>query len=131
MSGKVLVVDDESETLSLLKSTLLMEGYEVAVAITGQAGVALALEFRPEVILLDMMMPDLSGTEVLEKIKHELRHPPPVIFLSAAGRVDDIEEGLKAGAYKYLVKPIPRATLVEAVKSALEWRLKAQRRRIY
>ncbi|MBI3243016.1 MAG: response regulator [Chloroflexi bacterium] len=131
MGGKILVVDDEGETLNLLKATLVLEGYEVAAAITGKAGVELASEFRPDVILLDVMMPDLTGLEVLEIIKKQLKSPPPVIFLSAAGRVDDIDVGLKAGAYKYLVKPIPRATLIETVKSALEWRQKAQRRRIY
>ena len=131
MSGKVLVIDDEAETLSLLKATLQLAGYEVAAALTGQAGITLAVEFRPDVILLDVMMPDLTGIEVLESIKKQLKNPPPIVILSAAGRIDDIEEGMKAGAHKYLVKPVPRDTLLETVKSALDWRHKVLRRRIY
>ena len=132
VEGTLLIVDDVPENLSVLGGLLRGIGYRVKAANSGRAALRYAgQEPRPDLILLDVMMPDLSGLEVLETIKKQLKSPPPVVFLSAAGRIDDIEEGLKAGAFKYLVKPIARATLIETVKSALEWRLKATRRRIY
>ena len=122
MGLKVLIVDDEKDTLQLLGRTLQFAGYEVATADTGRRALSLAAEFEPDVILLDMMMVDLTGLEVINRLRKQMDNPPPIVILSAAGRADEIEEGLKAGAYKYLVKPTPRDKLLEAIKAALDWR---------
>jgi two-component system OmpR family response regulator len=128
MAAKILIVDDERDTLLLLGKTLQFAGYEVATAENGRKALALVPEFNPDVILLDMMMMDLSGLEVLNRLRKQEVNPPPVIILSAAGRADEIEEGLQAGAYKYLVKPTPRDKLLETIKSALDYGSRTKRK---
>ena len=119
MGKKVLIIEDEPDTLTLLTTALGLAGYETAKAADGQAGVALISEFEPDVIILDVMMPGQSGIEVLNTIKRVFIEPPPVIIFSARGRVEDMVEGMEAGAYKYLVKPVSRDKLLETIKGAL------------
>lgn len=129
MDKKVLIVDDEPDTVNLLSTTLGLAGYETAKATDGQSGIALISEFEPDVIILDVMMPDQSGIDVLNTIKRIFVEPPPVIIFSARGRVEDMLEGMEAGAFKYLVKPISRDKLLETVKSALATRRAPVKRR--
>ncbi len=124
---KILIIDDEVDTLNLLGMTLSLAGYETAKAKDGQTGIALITEFEPDAIILDVMMPDQSGIEVLETIKKLFRAPPPVIIFSARGRIEDMVEGMEAGAFKYLVKPVSRDKLLETIKSALTSRPAPQR----
>jgi DNA-binding response OmpR family regulator len=125
---KILIVDDEVDTVNLLSMTLELAGYATAKALDGHTGISLITEFQPDAIVLDVMMPDQSGIEVLNTIKKTFTTPPPVIIFSARARVEDVVEGMEAGAYKYLVKPVTRDKLLETVKSALASRPVPQRR---
>ena len=125
---KILIVDDENDTVNLLSMTLELAGYVTAKAHDGHSGIALISEFEPDAIVLDVMMPDQSGIEVLNTIKKTFHTPPPVIIFSARGRVEDMVEGMEAGAYKYLVKPVTRDKLLDTVKSALASRTVPLRR---
>jgi DNA-binding response OmpR family regulator len=129
MGKKILIIDDEVDTLNLLGMTLSLAGYEISKANNGQLGISLISEFEPDVIILDVMMPDQSGIEVLNTIKKLFVSPPPVIIFSARGRIEDMVEGMEAGAFKYLVKPVSRDKLLETVKSALSSRTSAPQRR--
>lgn len=118
MPGKILVVDDEPETVSLLGLTLSRAGYTVMKATSGGAGLDLATREHPDLIILDIMMPDISGLDVLKALR-KIYAVPPVIFFTAKSRVEDMVEGMEAGAYKYLVKPTSREKLLETVRAAL------------
>jgi two-component system OmpR family response regulator len=125
MAKKILIVDDEVDTLNLLATTLAVAGYETAKASSGSAGISLISEFKPDAIILDVMMPEQSGIEVMSTIKKMFPEPPPVIIFSARGRIEDMVDGMEAGAYKYLVKPVSREKLLETIRSALASRLQA------
>jgi len=120
MSEKILVVDDEPDTLSLLGMTLGRAGYSVVKASDGQMGLEQAIKERPNLIILDMMMPVMSGLDMLRALRTSYEAPlPPVIMFTAKSRVEDVVEGMEAGVYRYLVKPTSREKLLEAVKAAL------------
>lgn len=119
MAKKILVVDDEVDTLNLLATTLAVAGYETAKAPNGSAALAMIPEFNPDVVILDVMMPEQSGLEVLATMKKMIAEPPPVIIFSARGRIEDMVDGMEAGAFKYLVKPVSREKLLETVRAAL------------
>jgi two-component system OmpR family response regulator len=119
MRPKILIMDDEQDTLSMLSLTLKFSGFDVATADTGQKAIAMVGEYQPDAIILDVMMPDLTGIEVFKAIKQQSPDLPPVIFLSASIRPKDQTAGMEAGAYTYLVKPVSREKLIETVKAAL------------
>jgi two-component system alkaline phosphatase synthesis response regulator PhoP len=120
MPAKILVVDDEPDTVTLLGMTLTRAGYTVLKATSGREGLTLALSERPDLLILDIMMPDLNGLDLLKTLRAEHGAPPPaVILFTAKSRMEDMAEGLQAGAYKYLVKPTSREKLLETVKAAL------------
>jgi two-component system response regulator MprA len=119
MPPKILVVDDELDTLELLDRTFQFAGYDVTKAKNGKEALALMLENRPDAVILDVMMPGQSGFEVLAVINQMFGNPPPVIFFSIRDDVSEITRGLKAGAHSYLVKPASIEKLLEAVRSAL------------
>ncbi len=118
MTHKILVADDEPDTLDLLEITLGRAGYEVLRANNGHEALKLTREQHPDVLLLDVMMPQLSGLDVLRTLRDE-GGAPPVILFSARGRADDLAAGIEAGAAQYLVKPTSRDRLLEAVRAAI------------
>ncbi len=119
MREKILLVDDETVNLKLL-GELLRGQYDLAFAKSGQAALELA-EQGPDLILLDIMMPDLDGLDVCRRLKSDMRTQwIPVVFVTARTDPEDIEEGLSAGAYYYLTKPIVPKTLLAVVMSALD-----------
>ena len=118
MVKKILVVDDEPDTLSLLGMTLARAGYTVLKAATAKACLETARKEQPDLIILDVMLHDGSGVDVLKTLRAE-PSPPPIILFTAKGRIEDMSEGLDAGAFKYLVKPTSREKLLETVKAAL------------
>jgi|SRR3990172_10631010 len=118
MAEKILVVDDEPDTVSLLGLTLARAGYSVVKATSGKSCLDLAQKEKPDVIILDVMLPDMTGLDVLRALRSSA-DLTPVIFFTARGRVEDMAEGLAAGAYKYLVKPTSRERLLETIKAAL------------
>jgi len=123
MPAKVMIVDDEPEVVRLLEVILNRAGYRIIKAYSGKEALDLLNRETPDLMLLDVMMPGMSGIEVMETMRstHDALNLPPVIFLTAKGGMEAMIEGLQAGAYKYLVKPTSREKLMEIVKAALEY----------
>jgi len=121
---RILVVDDNAANVDILQTRLASQGYEVVTATDGQAALDAAREHRPDLILLDVMMPKLDGFEVCRRLKADLALPfMPIILVTAKGESRDIVVGLDSGADEYLTKPVDHAALTARVKSIL--RLKA------
>jgi DNA-binding response OmpR family regulator len=105
--ASILVVDDEETISSYLQRKLTKLGYAVAVAEDGEKALELAFSLVPDIILMDVKMPKLSGTEVCRRLKADRRTAAiPVLLLSAKAQPVEIQEGLEAGANRYLCKPI-------------------------
>ena len=119
--ARILVVDDEPDTVGLLELTLRTAGFEIQTARSGQEGLRLALENAYDLLLLDVMMPDLSGFDLMRSLQ-ELQGASarsPVVILTARGRPEDREAGERLGAVGYLVKPASRGQLIDAIADAL------------
>jgi CheY-like chemotaxis protein len=122
MAGKVLVVDDEQDNVDLLERALQYAGHEVVKATSGPEALALLPEFHPDVVILDVMMSGMSGLDVLKKIKQTYAHPPAFILFTVRDDIQEITDGLKAGAFSYLVKPSTIDMLLNTVQAALDSR---------
>ena len=118
---RVLIVEDEPHIVLSLEFLLQREGYETTAAADGEEGLALVSRLRPDVVLLDIMMPRRNGYEVCQAIKAdpELRRIP-VIMLSAKAQEVEVLRGLELGATAYIAKPFGNAEVLEAVRAALE-----------
>ena len=118
MSGKkILVVDDEPQITELLKSYLEREGYQVAVAADGEEALAMADAERPDLILLDLMLPKKNGFEVCRDIRAKSR--VPIIMLTARDEEPDKIVGLELGADDYITKPFSPREAVARVRAVL------------
>lgn len=119
---KILFVEDESALQKTFGDILKREGYGVVSALDGETGLKLAKEEKPDLILLDLILPKMDGIEVLEKLKaDEGTKDIPVIILTNVGRMDEIGRALELGAKTYLVKAdYTLEEVVEKVKKALE-----------
>ena len=115
---RVLVVDDEPSLADLLTLALQYEGWEVRSAGTGGEALRLADEFRPDAVLLDMMLPDFDGIEVVRRLRAADR-TVPVLFLSARDDVEDRRAGLSAGAQGYLTKPFSLDAVIDGIRAML------------
>ncbi|MBN9105255.1 MAG: response regulator transcription factor [Propionibacteriaceae bacterium] len=115
---RVLTVDDENSLTELLSMALRYEGWEVTTAASGLAAVKAAREIRPDAIVLDMMLPDFDGLEVMRRIRAE-QPDVPVIFLTAKDGLDDRIGGLTAGGDDYVTKPFSLEELVARLRSLL------------
>ena len=113
---RVLVVDDEATSTDLLAMALRYEGCEVRTAATGQDAIRTAAQFRPDAIILDVMLPDLSGLEVLRRVR-SARPDIPVLFLTARDAVEDRVAGLTAGGDDYVTKPFSLEELVARLRA--------------
>ena len=118
--AKILIVDDEPGILMSLDFLMKKNGFEVFIARNGAEALEIVNEVKPEVVILDVMMPEVDGYEVCEKIKanEETAHAK-VIFLSAKGKETDIHKGLSLGAEMYMTKPFSTRVLLENVKQLL------------
>jgi len=120
MPKKILVVDDEKDIVEMLKYNLEKEGYTVFTALNGKRAIEQAQENKPNLILLDIMMPEMDGWEVCKQLmKDEKTSTIPVIFLTAKGSEVDEVVGLELGADDYIVKPISIRKLIARIKTAL------------
>jgi DNA-binding response OmpR family regulator len=118
---KILVVDDLPENVFMLQDRLEHEGYEVLTAYDGKTAIEKAITILPDLILLDVIMPEMSGLVVLEKLKeYSSTSNIPVILVTAKSGAEDIKEGLEAGAFDYIKKPFNRIELLARVNSALK-----------
>ena len=118
MAEKILVVDDEPDTVSLLSMTLARAGYSVIKATSGKSCLDQIQKEKPDLIVLDVMLPDMTGVDVLKSLRANA-DMTPVIFFTARGQGEDVIEGMEAGAYKYLLKPTSREKLLETIRAAL------------
>jgi DNA-binding response OmpR family regulator len=120
MADKILFIDDDIDTLKLVGLMLERQGYEIAVASDGLSGLAKAASEQPDLILLDVMMPDLDGFEVTRRLRADpsLAHIPIIMF-TAKTMVDDKVAGFEAGVDDYLTKPTHPAELTAHVKAVM------------
>jgi DNA-binding response OmpR family regulator len=113
---RVLVVEDEAPMRMALEDVLKAAGYRVLTAADGEAGLALALEEKPDLVLLDVMMPKLDGLALCAELRRQAR-ATPVLMLTARGQVEDRVAGLDTGADDYLVKPFSTDELLARVRA--------------
>lgn len=119
MSKTILVVDDEKEICTILSDNLSREGYRVFVAYEGKTALELVRKERPDLVLLDIKMPKMSGIEVLRRIK-KIKKETVVIMMTAYGTLETARKAMKLGAYDYITKPFDLFSLKSVVKEVLE-----------
>jgi two-component system phosphate regulon response regulator PhoB len=116
----VLIVDDESDLASLVEFNLQQAGLETAIALTGGRALELAKQRTPDVVLLDLMLPDISGKEVCRRLRADPKtRDVPVVMLTARGEEHDRVEGFEVGADDYVTKPFSPRELVLRIKAVL------------
>ena len=123
MSKRILIVEDEKNIVDILSFNLTKEGYETLEAYDGQAGLQLALEQNPDLILLDLMLPKMDGFDVCRNLRKENRSTP-VIMLTAREEETDKVLGLELGADDYITKPFSMRELLARVRptsAAMRW----------
>ncbi len=121
MSAKILIIDDDLDTLKLVGVMLQRQGYEISAATDGRQGLAKALAEKPDVILLDVMMPEMDGYEVARQLrKNDATHSTPILMFTAKTQLDDKVTGFEVGADDYLTKPTHPAELQAHVRALLE-----------
>ncbi|HEY4994227.1 MAG TPA: response regulator transcription factor [Nakamurella sp.] len=115
---RVLVVDDEQTLSELVGLALRYEGWEVRTAADGMSAIAVARDFRPDLVVLDVMLPDIDGLEVLRRLRADIERMP-VLFLTARDDVSDRIAGLTAGGDDYVTKPFSIEELVLRLRALL------------
>jgi len=116
----ILIVDDNPANVEILQMRLAANNYDIITAADGEAGLAMAKDKQPDLILLDIMMPKLDGLEVCRRLKGDPSLPfMPIIMVTAKADSKDVVAGLEAGGDEYLTKPVDHAALVARVKSML------------
>lgn len=120
--AKIVIVEDDKFLRDLITQKVLKEGYQVAEAVDGEEGVAKIKEEKPDLVLLDLILPGIDGFEVLRQIKENSETSNiPVIILSNLGQKDDVERGVKLGAADYLVKAhFTPGEILSKIKSVLK-----------
>lgn len=118
MKKKILIIEDEEDLIKGLKFNLSDEGYEVDWAVNGVQGLHKALEEKPDLIILDVMMPEMDGFEVCRKLRHK-NISVPIIMLTAKGEEIDKVVGLEIGADDYVTKPFSVRELLARIKVQL------------
>ncbi len=120
---KILVVDDQPDNVYILQDRLEHEGYEVITAYEGETGIKKAKEENPDLLLLDVMMPNISGFEVCKILtEDEKTKDIPIILLTALIDPEDLKKGFQNGAFDYVKKPFNRVELFARIKAALKFR---------
>ena len=116
----VLVVEDDPTILTLLEVNFEMEGFVVLTAEDGEAGLAVAKESKPDVVVSDVMMPKMSGLELVQAMKADKALSRiPIVLLSAKAQGTDVRSGLEAGADDYVTKPFEPLDLIDRVNAVL------------
>jgi two-component system, OmpR family, response regulator MprA len=119
-TGRVLVVEDDEAIADVLRRTLRQEGHEVRSSIDGLDALVVAAEFVPDVVILDLGLPDLDGVEVCRRLRAE--SDVPILILTARGELGDRVVGLDSGADDYLVKPFERQELLARMRALMRRR---------
>lgn len=121
---KILAVDDDPDILRLVEIKLKKAGFQVLLARDGEEGLQTALAEKPDVVLLDGMMPKMDGYSAARRIKTEISPAPIVIMLTAKGQEADVTHGIQEGADDYIVKPFAPNELIARINIALTNRAK-------
>ena len=118
---KILVIDDDPELIEFMENLLKINGYEVIVSCHSKEGIQKAKREKPDLILLDFIMPGLSGLEVLRQIKLDpATKQIPVLMMSSVDALDIITNALKMGADDYIIKPFEHDKLIDTIEMTLE-----------
>ena len=119
--AKIVIAEDEPDIRELIAFTLRFAGYEVVAGANGLEGYELAKREKPDLVMLDVRMPKMTGYEACQRIKSEpdIAHIP-VVFLSAKGQDNEIQQGLQAGAEEYMLKPFAPDQLTERIRAILK-----------
>lgn len=120
---KILVIDDQPDSILLLRERLKRQGYNVFTASSGMEGLELAIQLKPDAILLDIMMPDIDGYAVCRQLQSDPETAIiPILFVSAKIQPEDVQEGFQAGASDYIKKPVEFVELSERIASLIRQR---------
>lgn len=120
MPGKILVIDDDSDIVMLVVFRLKAHKYEVIEASLGRVGLEKAQAQKPDIILLDIMMPEMDGYETLQKLKSDPRTASiPVLMFTAKSQAQDIRRALDLGAAGYIIKPFEPEEMLSTIKKVL------------
>jgi DNA-binding response OmpR family regulator len=117
MPEKILIIDDEEPTVQLIGMLLEKRGFETIKAIRAEDGLRKAYRFQPDLVLLDIMMPDMDGWEICKRLRE--MSDVPIVFLTARSDVKDVVRGLEMGADDYITKPYDNDELVARVRAHL------------
>ena len=120
MNGKIFIIEDESSIIKLIEHNLKKNGFIVSLSVNGNDGLKELKKFQPDLLLLDWMLPDLSGIEICKNIRKDnsLKHLP-IIMLTAKGEVEDKIRGLDSGVDDYLTKPFSFNELMARIKAVI------------
>jgi DNA-binding response OmpR family regulator len=133
VSPSILIIDDDPDICEILKVNLEFAGYDVALAGDGASGLREAFNLKPDLIILDLLLPELDGWQVLSRLSEDDRtERTPVIVLTCKGDDQDVLRGLSSGAVEYLTKPFYPEDLVASVKillGVMDTSMREQRRR--
>ena len=116
---KILVVDDEVAIGDILRINLEKEGYAVAVATDGEEGIAAYLQFKPDVVTMDITMPNMNGIESLKEILR-MDRKAKIVMISAAGQQKRIIEAIKLGAKRFITKPFEEEDVISCMDSLIK-----------
>jgi DNA-binding response OmpR family regulator len=117
---KIVAIDDDADLLRLVRIKLTKEGFEVVTAVNGEEGVSAVLREKPDVMIIDIMMPKKDGYQVLTELREKMGKKTPIaIILTAKAETKDIVKGLESGADDYITKPFSPRELIERINVAL------------
>jgi CheY-like chemotaxis protein len=120
MPKKILVVDDEPDIVAMITSRLEPLGYDIVSANDGKDALEKARTAKPDLVILDLMLPKLNGYEVCHALGSDPQHrDTPVVMLTASGQVDDIKKGMECGAVAYITKPFKPEVLLGVIQGLL------------
>lgn len=122
----LLLIEDEQNVASFIRKGLQEEGYDVLLAYDGATGLDLLQQHEVDLIILDIILPGLSGLEVCRKIRHQLQSDVPVLMLTALGSTENVVSGLDSGADDYLAKPFKFQELLARVRALLRRRNRSE-----
>jgi len=117
---RILLIDDHQTVFRLLEAIVRIKGYKLLYAESGQQGIVMARQEQPDLILLDVMMPDIDGFKVCQYLKeNDGTKEIPIMFLTARGAEDDLETGRKAGADGFMTKPFQTIEVLKQIEKLL------------
>jgi len=129
LDATLLIVDDDKDIVQILKANLELDGYRVFCAYDGRSGLQMAREYRPDLIILDLALPDIDGILVCQRLRRET--DIPIVMLTAREGISDRVLGLECGADDYIVKPFNFLELSARIKAVLRRAKKATTRDLY